>query len=83
MTRALLSFVICALCVGLGLWSAQVQAQNHARAAKLDESKRRCDLIEAGNEAKRYQIEVRVGKIRRDDSRGNSDDLVGEEWPER
>ena len=83
MTRALLSISICVLCVGLGLASARAQAQNHSRAASLDELKRRCDLIEAGNEALRYRIQMRHAEIERGFSTDRSDELASEEWPER
>lgn len=83
MIRALLSTVICALCVGLGLASAQVQARNHERAAHLDELKRRCDLVEAGNENLRYRIRVRLAEFERAEALGAPQDVPDEEWPTR
>jgi len=82
-TRALLSTVICALCVGLGLASAQVQARNHERAARLDELKRRCDLVEAGNETLRFHIRVRLAEIERAEALGAPPDAPEEDWPTR
>lgn len=66
MTRALLSTTICVLCLGLGLATAHVQSENHARAARLDELKHRCDLVEAGNEFLRYGIHLRLAEIERE-----------------
>jgi len=60
MTRALLSILVCGLCLGLGLVSVHLQSENYARAARLDEIKRRCDLIEAGNESLRFKINSRL-----------------------
>lgn len=47
MTRAVLSFLVCALTLAFGLASASVQSRNHQRAAHLDELKRECDRLEA------------------------------------
>ena len=80
MTRALLSLSIGVLCLGMGLVSAHVQAENHARAARLDEMKRHCDLVEAGNERLRYEIQLRLAEIERLD-RLSVDEPV--EVPER
>ncbi len=63
MTRALLSILLCGLCAGLGLETARIQSQNHALAAALDLKKRKCDLLEAGNEKWRYAIDVRLAEI--------------------
>lgn len=65
MIRALLSVGLCAGCLTLGLMTAFQQAENHARGARLDELKRRCDLIEAGNEALRYRIRRRRAELDR------------------
>lgn len=65
MTRALLSILLSGLCLGLGLFTVRTQADNHARAARLDEIKRKCDLLEAGNERMDYQIRVLLGDIER------------------
>ena len=65
MTRALLSILLSGLCLALGLFTVRTQAENHARAARLDEIKRQCDLLEAGNERVEYQIEVLRGDIER------------------
>ena len=89
MTRALLSFVICVLCVGMGLASAEVQSRNYSLAARLDEQKRKCDLIEAGNESLRFKIQMRLGEIEREAIATPLPDLESpqtletEEWPER
>lgn len=83
MIRALLSIAICILCLGLGLASAEVQAENHDRGARLDELKRRCDLIEAGNEILRYRIQLRFAELEREQLSQLSDELQPEEYPER
>lgn len=75
--------MICALCVGLGLASAQVQSQNHARAARLDELKRKCDLIEASNEILRFQIQMRFAELEREVFVPGNGELAPEELPER
>jgi hypothetical protein len=64
-TRALLSITICVLCLGLGLVTTHLQSENHARAARLDGLKHRCDLIEAGNEVQRYEIHLRLTEVER------------------
>ncbi|MFT7668764.1 MAG: hypothetical protein ACI8X5_001463 [Planctomycetota bacterium] len=66
MTRVVLSFLISALCVGIGLASAEVQSQNFARAARLDKLKRSCDLIEAGSESSSCWIQMRMSAIERE-----------------
>lgn len=65
MTRALLSILVCALALGMGLASAHVRCRNHARAAELDTTKRECDRLEAriqGLEAEtlrqRYRLQL-------------------------
>lgn len=63
MIRILLSLSLCGLCLGLGLESARLQSANYAKANELDELKRRCDLIEAGNEALRFRIHQRLVEI--------------------
>jgi len=75
--------MICALCVGLGLASAEVQSQNHARAARLDELKRRCDLIEASNEILRFQIQMRFAELEREVLMAANAEPSPEELPER
>ncbi len=66
MIRALLSIVLCGACLVTGLVTTHIQAENHALAAKLDRIKRRCDLIEAGNESLEYAICVQRGRIERE-----------------
>lgn len=66
MIRALLSIVLCGACLVTGLVTTHVQAENHALAARLDLIKRRCDLIEAGNESLEYAICVQRGRIERE-----------------
>lgn len=80
MTRALLSLAISVLCLGMGLASAHVQAENHARAARLDALKQRCDLLEAGNERLHYRIQLRLAEIERAERLGEPQP---EEVPER
>lgn len=63
MTRAILSVLLCGLTLGLGLESARLQSENYAKAERLDALKRRCDLIEAGNEGLRFRIEQRLVEI--------------------
>ena len=67
MIRALLSVTICGLCVGLGLETARVQSENYACADRLDETKRRCDLLEAGADGLRFEIDTRLSEINFDD----------------
>jgi len=64
-TRALLSLFLSGLCLALGLFTVRTQAENHARAAWLDEIKRQCDLLEAGSERVDYQIRVLQGDLER------------------
>ncbi len=63
MIRILLSLSLSGMCLGLGLESARLQSANYAKANDLDELKRRCDLIEAGNEALRFRINQRLVEI--------------------
>ena len=63
MIRALLSVAICGLCVGLGLETARVQSENYAGGDRLDDIKRRCDLLEAGAEGLRFRIDKRLAEI--------------------
>ncbi len=63
MIRIVLSLTLSGMCLGLGLESARLQSANYAKANELDELKRRCDLIEAGNEALRYRINRRLVEI--------------------
>ena len=64
MTRAVLSLLLIALCTAVGLVTTRVQSENHTKAWRLDHVKRRCDLVDAGNErleaavlARRYRLE--------------------------
>ena len=66
MTRALLSLGLCALCLGVGLFTANLQAENYARAAELDAKKRRCDLLEASNERAQFEINARLRGLERE-----------------
>jgi hypothetical protein len=79
MTRALLSIALCAGCLALGLLTSFQQAENHARAARLDEVKRRCDLLEAGNEALRYRIRRRRAELDRAEGAPRSQSTEGAE----
>ena len=72
MTRALLSLLVCGLCGAVGLATAFTQSDNYARAARLDELKRKCDLVEAGNESLRYQIRLRLAELDREVERPES-----------
>ena len=63
MIRILLSVSLCGLSLGLGLESARLQSENYARGERLDDLKRRCDLLEAGNEGLRFRIERRLAEI--------------------
>ncbi|MFT7486531.1 MAG: hypothetical protein ACI9F9_002386 [Candidatus Paceibacteria bacterium] len=63
MTRTALSVLICILCVGMGLETARMQSDNYARAAVLDNTKRKCDLLEAGAENLRYGIDSRLAEL--------------------
>lgn len=69
MIRALLSLLICGLCGAIGLATAFTQSENYARAARLDELKRKCDLVEAGNESLRYEIRLRLAELDREAER--------------
>ncbi len=66
MTRALLSLSLCALCLGVGLYTANLQAENYARAAELDAKMRRCDLLEASNERAQFEINARLRGVERE-----------------
>jgi len=66
MIRALLSLLICSLCGAIGLATAFTQSGNYDRAARLDELKRKCDLVEAGNESLRYEIRLRMAELDRE-----------------
>jgi hypothetical protein len=66
MIRALLSLGLCALCLGVGLYTANLQAENYARAAELDAKKRRCDLLEASNERAQFEINARLRGVERE-----------------
>ena len=74
MTRALLSIFLSGLCLWLGLFTVRTQAENHARAARLDETKRRCDLLEAGNE----RVEAQIGVLLRDIERRVPNEIAEE-----
>jgi hypothetical protein len=63
--RTILSVVLSGACLAVGLWTTQIRAENHARAAHLDWIKRRCDLIEASNEGIEYSISIERGKLER------------------
>ncbi len=80
MIRALLSLLICTLCGAIGLATAFTQSDNYDRAAQLDEQKRKCDLVEAGNESLRYQIRLRMAELDREVERpaSMSDGVVSE-----
>jgi len=67
MIRALLSIAISGACLGLGLETARVQSENCACGARLDELKRRCDLLEAGAEGLRFRIDARLAQIQFDE----------------
>ena len=49
MTRSVLVLLLCALVLGVGLYVTVCQASNHARARRLAECQRLCEMIEAGN----------------------------------
>lgn len=78
MTRSLLSFLLCGGCLALGLMASFQQAENLTRAAHLDDLKRRCDLLEAGNEALGYSIRRRLAELERaeDAPRSQSEEVV-------
>ncbi len=59
MTRAVLSLLLCATLLGLGLVTVGIQSHNHQRAEALDDLKRKCDRIEAGNESLEAKILAR------------------------
>ncbi|MCB9914251.1 MAG: hypothetical protein H6828_03755 [Planctomycetes bacterium] len=65
MTRTLLSLMLCGLCLAVGLYTAQVQAQNYAKGAELDAIKSRCDLLEATSERSQYELGLRLDAVRR------------------
>jgi len=48
-TRSVLVLLLCALVLGVGLYVTVCQAENHARARRLAECQRLCEMIEAGN----------------------------------
>jgi hypothetical protein len=48
-TRSVLVLLLCALVLGIGLFVTVCQADNHARARRLAECQRLCEMIEAGN----------------------------------
>jgi hypothetical protein len=76
MTRALLSVLLCGLTLGLGLESARLQSENYAKGEALDAQKRRCDLIEAGNEGLLFQIEQRLFQIEREEDNTIPTELI-------
>ena len=49
MTRSVLVLFLCALILGVGLYASVIQADNHARARRLAECQRLCEMIDAGN----------------------------------
>jgi len=65
-TRAVLSLSLCALSLALGLVCTFLQSSNYARADALDRLKRRCDLIEAGNEGIEAKIIARDFELERE-----------------
>ncbi len=66
MIRAALSVLLCGLCLGVGLFTANLQAENYALGARLDAAKRTCDLLEASSERLQYDINVCLRKVERE-----------------
>ena len=77
MIRTALSVFLCGLCLGVGLYTANLQAKNYAYAAELDHTKRTCDLLEASHERVQYDINVRLREIERELAPAESD-VTGE-----
>lgn len=82
MTRSALSILVCAIALGVGLWTAWCQCWNHARADELDRMKRREDLMLAGNEELEAAILARLYALEREWAQ-LQDDEAGAEVPER
>ena len=60
MTRAVLSLLLCGLCLAAGLYASNIQSENFALANELDHKKRTCDLLEASCERVQYEINARL-----------------------
>ena len=60
MTRAILSLLLCGLCLAVGLYTAEVQAHNLAKGVELDRIKRECDLLEATSERAQFEVNRRL-----------------------
>ena len=84
MTRPVLSFFLCSLALAMGLGTAWVQCWNHARADELDRTKRREDLLVAGNEELEAAILARLYALEREWAQlEGTEQESGAEVPER
>jgi hypothetical protein len=63
MIRAVLSVMLCGACLGVGLFTSNLQAENYQAASELDRIKRKCDLLEASCERTQYEINVRLREV--------------------
>lgn len=63
MTRVVLSLLLSGLCLAVGLYSAELQAQNLERGVELDARKRDCDLLEATSERTQFELNRRLREL--------------------
>jgi len=72
MTRAMLSLVLCGLCLLAGLATCLVQSANHARADDLARAQREWQMLSAANAQAGAQVHAHVWGV-----------PLGQEWAAR